>query len=90
VYCLLAGVDLVAVLAPEHGFRGDRQAEHGDEPEYVDPSTGLTVYSVYRRSQSQIRSILLKASATCVLADLQDAGTRLYTFGVARFRSLFF
>ena len=41
-----ANASLVAVLSPEHGFRGDHQAEHGDH-QYVDNSTGLTVWPAY-------------------------------------------
>jgi len=32
---------VVGILAPEHGFRGDRQAETGDPDEYPDPVTGV-------------------------------------------------
>ena len=45
---LTNGVDLAGVLAPEHGFRGSEQAEHGDPPISIDAATNLTVYSVYR------------------------------------------
>ena len=35
-------LNLVSVLAPEHGFRGDKQAGHGDSGNStVDPRTGL-------------------------------------------------
>jgi len=40
------GVKIVNILAPEHGFRGDRQAEHGDPDQYIDKPTGKSlVYS---------------------------------------------
>ena len=73
-------VEIVGVLAPEHGFRGDRQAETGDPDRYLDKLTNLTVYSVYRKTPEQIASVLDAAGATCVLVDMQDAGVRLYTF----------
>ena len=73
-------VDLVAVYAPEHGFRGDHQAEHGDVPEHVDPGTGVDVFSVYRRNATALVNIMERTRAQTVLVDMQDAGTRLYTF----------
>jgi uncharacterized protein YbbC (DUF1343 family) len=75
-----ANVNVCAVLAPEHGFRGDHQAETGDPDQYVDAATGLTVYSVYRKNQSDIQAILRETGATLLLVDIQDVGTRLYTF----------
>lgn len=56
------------------------QAEHGDPPTYVDRATGVTVYSVYRRDDRQLRRVIDECAADVILADLQDVGTRLYTF----------
>lgn len=72
------GVNLVAILAPEHGFRGDRQAEHGDPKPYVDPETGIWVHSVYRKDSAALARTL--SGLDVVLVDIQDVGTRLYTF----------
>ena len=74
------GVRLEAILAPEHGFRGDRQAEHGDPKPYVDPDTGIWVHSVYRKNETTLAKLLQSLDAEVVLIDIQDAGTRLYTF----------
>lgn len=71
-------VQLSAILAPEHGFRGDRQAEHGDPKPYIDKETGIWVHSVYRKSPSALASLLRDFDV--VVVDLQDVGTRLYTF----------
>ena len=73
-------LDIVGILAPEHGFRGDKQAESGDADHYVDSITGLSVFSVYRKSPEAISRILEEVSATLVLVDMQDIGIRLYTF----------
>ena len=62
------------------GFRGTHQAEHGDPPEHIDAQTGVRVFSVYRRNASSICAVLRETGAASVLVDLQDAGTRLYTF----------
>ena len=43
-------------------------------------SSTAFVASVYRKTASEISDILAKLGATCLLVDMQDAGTRLYTF----------
>ena len=73
-------VNLTGVLAPEHGFRGTQQAEHGDPDEHIDAATNLTVFSVYRRNTSALVSIFENLQTATVLVDLVDVGTRLYTF----------
>jgi uncharacterized protein YbbC (DUF1343 family) len=73
-------VTVVAILSPEHGFRGDHQAETGDPTIYVDEATRLPVLSAYELSPEELSSALKKLSVDCVLVDLQDAGVRLYTF----------
>ena len=73
-------VTVVAILSPEHGFRGDHQAETGDPFIYVDEATRLPVLSAYDLSPEELSSALKKLSVDCVLVDLQDAGVRLYTF----------
>eukprot|EP00656_Telonema_subtile_P007651 TRINITY_DN13594_c0_g1_i2.p1 TRINITY_DN13594_c0_g1~~TRINITY_DN13594_c0_g1_i2.p1 ORF type:complete len:342 (-),score=54.68 TRINITY_DN13594_c0_g1_i2:34-1059(-) len=73
-------ITVAGVLAPEHGFRGDLQAEHGDPPSYIDNSTGLRVYSAYRRNGSELAAVLGHLEAQLVISDFQDVGTRLYTF----------
>ncbi len=73
-------VTVSAILAAEHGFRGDHQAETGDPDVYVDNATNLTVYSVYRKNQSYIQNILSETNTSVLLVDIQDVGTRLYTF----------
>ena len=73
-------VSVSTVLAPEHGFRGDHQAESGDPDTYVDAATNLTVHSVYRKNRSDIQRVLRETNTTLLLVDIQDVGTRLYTF----------
>eukprot|EP00939_MAST-03C_sp_MAST-3C-sp1_P004395 g4395.t1 len=73
-------INVVAVLAPEHGFRGDRQAETGDDDEYTDSYTNFSVFSVYRKSGNDIKKILTATRTSLILVDMQDVGVRLYTF----------
>mmetsp|Transcript_76995 Transcript_76995/g.154441 ORF Transcript_76995/g.154441 Transcript_76995/m.154441 type:complete len:411 (-) Transcript_76995:26-1258(-) len=75
-----AGVNIRAILSPEHGFRGDFQAESGDPFIYRDDATGLPVLSAYKMDASQLAVFLKRFEVDCIVADLQDVGVRLYTF----------
>lgn len=72
--------DLIMILGPEHGFRGDQQAETGDPLYYKDNVTGLPVISAYYLTPSNITNILDVSNITAIVVDIQDVGTRLYTF----------
>lgn len=71
------GVDLVALYSPEHGVRGDVHA--GDHvSDYVDPATGVKVYSIYGKNLRPSREML--DGVDVLLYDIQDNGCRSYTF----------
>lgn len=71
------GVDLVALYSPEHGVRGDVHA--GDHvSDYVDPATGVKVYSIYGKNLRPSREML--DDVDVLLYDIQDNGCRSYTF----------
>jgi len=72
-----AGVRLVALFSPEHGFRG--AAEPGATvASSIDSATGLPIYSLYGRSTAPTDTML--AGIDLLLVDLQDAGARYYTY----------
>jgi len=71
---------VVAVFSPEHGFRGDKQAETGDPLFYIDKPTGLPVFSAYNMTAEQMSKVLQDMNIEAVLIDMQDVGVRLYTF----------
>ena len=71
---------VVVVLSPEHGFRGDKQAETGDPLFYVDKATGLPVFSAYNMTVPQLTKVFQDMNIEAVLVDMQDVGVRLYTF----------
>jgi len=70
-------VNLVRLYAPEHGIRGDVPAgDHvGDER---DAATGLPVTSLYGKSRRPSAEAL--ADVDLLLLDLQDVGSRTYTY----------
>ncbi|MGH7498484.1 MAG: exo-beta-N-acetylmuramidase NamZ family protein [Gemmatimonadales bacterium] len=72
-----AGVDLVALFSPEHGFRG--AADPGAAvASSRDSATGLPIYSLYGRSSAPTDEML--EGIDVILVDLQDAGARYYTY----------
>jgi uncharacterized protein YbbC (DUF1343 family) len=73
-------VNLIAIFGPEHGFRGEKQAETGDELMYIDEQTQLPVYSAYNMNPKQISHVIEMMNITAILVDMQDVGVRLYTF----------
>ena len=68
-------VVLTRLFSPEHGIRGDVESEVADA---IDPTTGLTIYSLYGDTRRP-KSIMLDGLDTIVV-DLQDAGARFYTY----------
>jgi len=69
--------DLLALLAPEHGIRGEVQA--GEKvSSYVDPRTGIPVYSLYGESYEPEDQLLRDVDA--IVVDLQDVGVRYATY----------
>lgn len=71
------GVELKALYSPEHGVRGDVYA--GDHvATYIDPATGVTVYSIYGTSQRPSDEMLKDIDV--LVYDIQDNGCRSYTF----------
>lgn len=71
-------VNIVAILSPEHGFRGDADAgEHVSSS--VDEKTGIPIKSLYDGNTGKPSSDLMKQIDVLVF-DLQDVGVRFYTY----------
>jgi uncharacterized protein YbbC (DUF1343 family) len=72
-----AGVTLVALMSPEHGFRG--LAEPGETvASSVDSATGLPIYSLYGKTLAPPPELL--ATLDLILVDLPDVGARYFTY----------
>ena len=76
---LARNVNVTALFAPEHGFRGDAGAGETIE-DGVDQATGLPVYSLYGDTRKPTPEMLQKVDV--LLFDLQDVGARFYTYNV--------
>ena len=70
-------IQLKAIYAPEHGFRGDRTAG-SYVPSYTDPATRLPVYSLYGPTRHPSAAML--EGVDVLLFDIQDVGSRAYTY----------
>lgn len=74
---LKRGVNIVKILAPEHGFRGHAQAGEKVADE-KDSKTGLPVISLYGNTKKPTEEHLKDVDV--VIYDIQDVGARFYTY----------
>lgn len=70
--------NLVALFGPQHGARGEKQDNMIESEFYLDPETGLPVHSLYSEARRPTGEMM--ADIDVLLYDLQDVGTRVYTF----------
>ncbi len=69
---------LVALFGPQHGARGDKQDNMVESEFYLDPATALPVHSLYGKTRYPTEEML--KGLDVLVFDLQDVGTRVYTF----------
>jgi uncharacterized protein YbbC (DUF1343 family) len=69
---------LAAAFGPQHGMRGDKQDNMIESDDYVDALLQIPVFSLYGKVRRPTAAMLDTFDA--VLVDLQDIGTRIYTF----------
>ena len=77
------GVQLTAIFSPEHGLGG---TENGKVADDHDARTGLPVYSLYGEHFAPSPEVL--ANLDALLFDVQDVGTRFFTYGSTMLRAL--
>src|SRR5207253_5138190 len=69
---------LRALFGPQHGFAGEKQDNMIESGHGVDAELGIPVYSLYSETRSPTPEML--GDIDLLLVDLQDVGTRVYTF----------
>jgi uncharacterized protein YbbC (DUF1343 family) len=69
---------LKALYAPQHGFFAEKQDNMIESSDRIDPATELPVFSLYGDTRVPTRAML--DPIDILLVDLQDVGTRVYTF----------
>lgn len=79
-----SGINVVCIMSPEHGFRGNADAgEHVASS--VDSKTGIPIRSLYGAKMSKDE---MMAGFDVIVFDLQDVGTRFYTYYVTMVRMM--
>lgn len=73
-----SGVRLTTLFSPQHGFYSERQDNMIESGHTKDITTGLPIYSLYSKIRKPDISML--KDIDILLVDLQDVGTRVYTF----------
>ena len=69
---------LKALYSPQHGFFAEKQDNMIESNDLIDPALNLPVYSLYGHTRIPTDEML--APIDVLLVDLQDVGTRVYTF----------
>ena len=70
-------VNVQAIFAPEHGFRGDHDA--GEKfSSSIDEKTGVPLISIYGKNRKPSAEVM--ANFDVIIFDIQDVGVRFYTY----------
>jgi len=71
-------INLTALFGPQHGIRGETQDNMIEWQSFRDKRTGLPAYSLYGETRKPTPEML--AEVDVLVFDIQDVGTRVYTF----------
>ncbi|NDD62776.1 MAG: DUF1343 domain-containing protein [Acidobacteria bacterium] len=72
------GIELTALFGPQHGIRGETQDNMIEWEGFRDQRTGVMAWSLYGESRQPTPEML--AEVDLLVFDVQDVGTRVYTF----------
>ena len=78
---------VVALLGLEHGFTGVAQAGQA-EVSGITEYRGIPTMDTYGKDGSDLQEVLRSTGADCVVLDVQDIGTRFYTYTWTLFDAL--
>ncbi|MBU0992388.1 MAG: DUF1343 domain-containing protein, partial [Proteobacteria bacterium] len=70
--------DLTCLFSPQHGFFADKQDNMIESDHMKDPQLNIPVYSLYGDKRKPDQAMF--DNLDILLVDLQDVGTRVYTF----------
>lgn len=71
-------IQLTALFGPQHGIRGETQDNMIEWQTFRDSRTGLPAFSLYGETRKPQPEMLSKVDT--LVFDVQDVGTRVYTF----------
>lgn len=69
---------LTALYSPQHGYFAEKQDNMMESDHMIDPALALPVYSLYGKTRIPTAEMLEPIDV--LIVDLQDVGTRVYTF----------
>lgn len=69
---------LAAIFSPQHGLWGQQQANMIETPHGLDDQLRIPIYSLYSTTRKPAHDMV--RGLDVLLVDLQDVGTRIYTF----------
>jgi uncharacterized protein YbbC (DUF1343 family) len=69
---------MTAIYSPQHGFFAEKQDNMIESDNMVDSESGVPVFSLYGKTRVPTKEMF--DFIDVLLIDLQDAGTRVYTF----------
>mgnify|MGYP000350129672 CR=1 FL=1 len=81
-----AGVKLSSAFGPQHGIYGEKQYNMIETPDLIDPKFKIPIYSLYGKVRKPTPDMM--KTFDVVLIDLQDVGTRIYTYLTSLFYML--
>ncbi len=76
--CEHEGLNVTSAFGPQHGMRGEKQDNMVESEDFTDPKHGIPVFSLYGEVRRPTDRMM--GSFDVLLVDLQDVGTRIYTF----------
>jgi uncharacterized protein YbbC (DUF1343 family) len=75
---LISHQNLKALFSPQHGMYGEKQDNMKESSHFIHPHLRIPVFSLYGEARVPTREMLDEIDVLVV--DLQDIGTRVYTF----------
>ncbi|MDD2390588.1 MAG: DUF1343 domain-containing protein [Desulfobacterales bacterium] len=69
---------LTALYSPQHGFHAEKQDNMIESDSFTDQTLNIPVYSLYGKTRIPTRQMIKPVDV--LIIDLQDVGTRVYTF----------
>ncbi len=76
---LKAGGRVCCLFSPQHGYHADKQANMIESEDAWDRASAVPVFSLYSEVRQPSREMLQNIDV--LIIDLQDVGTRVYTYG---------
>ncbi len=69
---------LKVIFSPQHGFYAEKQDNMIESDHFIEPELKIPVYSLYNESRIPTKDMFEKIDV--LIIDIQDVGTRVYTF----------